>query len=42
MSGPVLITGGAGNVGRILVSQLRQDKRAVRVFDLPSMNYAGL
>jgi nucleoside-diphosphate-sugar epimerase len=42
MSGPVLITGGAGSVGRILVSQLRQDKRAVRVFDLPSMNYAGL
>jgi len=42
MSGPVLITGGAGSVGRILVSQLRQDQCAVRVFDLPSMNYAGL
>jgi nucleoside-diphosphate-sugar epimerase len=42
MSGPVLITGGAGSVGRILVSRLRQDERAVRVFDLPSMNYAGL
>jgi nucleoside-diphosphate-sugar epimerase len=42
MSGPVLITGGAGSVGRILVSRLRQNKRAVRVFDLPSMNYAGL
>jgi nucleoside-diphosphate-sugar epimerase len=42
MSGPVLITGGAGSVGRILVSRLRQDGRPVRVFDLPSMNYAGL
>jgi nucleoside-diphosphate-sugar epimerase len=42
MSGPVLITGGAGSVGRILVSRLRQDGRAVRVFDLPSMNYTGL
>jgi nucleoside-diphosphate-sugar epimerase len=42
MTGPVLISGGAGSVGRILVSRLRQDERAVRVFDLPSMNYAGL
>ena len=42
MSGPVLITGGGGSVGRTLVSRLRQDERAVRVFDLPSMNYAGL
>jgi nucleoside-diphosphate-sugar epimerase len=42
MSGPVLITGGAGSVGRILVSRLRQEERAVRVFDLPSMNYAAL
>jgi nucleoside-diphosphate-sugar epimerase len=42
MNGPVLITGGAGSVGRILVSRLRQDERAVRVFDLPNMNYAGL
>jgi nucleoside-diphosphate-sugar epimerase len=42
MSGPVLITGGAGSVGRILVSRLRQDGRPVRVFDLPIMNYTGL
>ena len=42
MSGPVLITGGAGSVGRILVSQLRQDNHVVRVFDLPGMNFAGL
>jgi UDP-glucose 4-epimerase len=42
MTGAVLITGGAGSVGRILVSRLRQDGRPVRIFDLPSMNYAGL
>jgi nucleoside-diphosphate-sugar epimerase len=42
MSGPVLITGGAGSVGRILASRLRQDGRPVRVFDLPGMNYTGL
>jgi nucleoside-diphosphate-sugar epimerase len=42
MSAPVLITGGAGSVGRILVSRLRHDECPVRVFDLPSMNYAGL
>jgi nucleoside-diphosphate-sugar epimerase len=42
MSGPVLITGGAGSVGRLLASRLRHDGRPVRVFDLPTMNYAGL
>jgi nucleoside-diphosphate-sugar epimerase len=42
MSEPVLITGGAGSVGRILVSRLRHDRRPVRVFDLPSMHYDGL
>lgn len=42
MSGPVLITGGAGSVGRMLVARLRQEGQAVRVFDLPAMNYAGL
>ena len=42
MSGLVLITGGAGSVGRLLVSRLRQDGRPVRVFDLPTMNYEGL
>jgi nucleoside-diphosphate-sugar epimerase len=42
MSGPVLITGGAGSVGRILVSRLRHDERPVRVFDLPTMSYDGL
>jgi nucleoside-diphosphate-sugar epimerase len=42
MSGPVLITGGAGSVGRILADHLRQQGRPVRIFDLPAMNYAGL
>jgi nucleoside-diphosphate-sugar epimerase len=42
MSGPVLITGGAGSVGRVLASRLRQGGRPVRVFDLPVMNYTGL
>jgi nucleoside-diphosphate-sugar epimerase len=42
MSGPVLITGGAGSVGRILADRLRQQGRPVRIFDLPAMNYAGL
>jgi nucleoside-diphosphate-sugar epimerase len=42
MSGLVLITGGAGSVGRILVSRLRHDGCLVRVFDLPTMNYDGL
>jgi len=42
MSRPVLITGGAGSVGRNLVTRLRQEGRPVRVFDLPGMNYAGL
>ena len=42
MSGLVLITGGAGSVGRILVSRLRHDGRPVRIFDLPTMNYEGL
>jgi nucleoside-diphosphate-sugar epimerase len=42
MSGAVLITGGAGSVGRSLVSRLRHEKRPVRVFDLPTMNFTGL
>ncbi len=41
-NGPVLITGGAGSVGRALVARLRADGRTVRVFDLPQVNYQGL
>ena len=42
MTGPVLITGGAGSVGRQLVEMFAEADRAVRVFDLPMMNFAGL
>ena len=40
--GPILVTGGAGSAGKLVVQRLRQDKCAVRVFDLPSMDYTDL
>src|ERR687888_734333 len=42
MSGPILITGGAGSVGRSLVARCRADGHTVRVFDLPSCDFTGL
>ena len=42
MSGPVLITGGAGSVGRQLVEMLSEAGRPVRIFDLPMMDFSGL
>jgi nucleoside-diphosphate-sugar epimerase len=39
---PVLITGGAGSVGRQLVEMFAGAGRAVRVFDLPMMDFTGL
>jgi len=42
MSGPILITGGAGSVGRSLVARCRADGRAVRIFDLPMCDFTGL
>lgn len=42
MSGPILITGGAGSVGRSLVARCRADGYTVRVFDLPSCDFTGL
>ena len=42
MKGPVLITGGAGNVGRRLVDKLVDGGRSVRIFDLPFMDFSGL
>ena len=42
MSAPVLVTGGAGNLGRRVVAELRRTGRDVRVFDLPSLDYSGL
>src|SRR5215813_6689095 len=42
MNGAILITGGAGSVGRSLVARCRADGHTVRVFDLPSCDFTGL
>mgnify|MGYP003393750577 CR=1 FL=1 len=42
MSGPILITGGAGSVGRSLVARCRADGHSVRIFDLPGCDFTGL
>ena len=42
MKGPVLVTGGAGSVGRRVADWLLREGYTVRIFDLPGMNYAGL
>ena len=42
MTDPVLITGGAGSVGRQLVEMFAEAGRAVCVFDLPMMDFSGL
>src|SRR5215211_5572714 len=42
MSGPILITGGAGSVGRSLVARCLADGHTVRVFDLPVCDFTGL
>lgn len=42
MSGPILITGGAGSVGRSLVARCRADGHSVRIFDLPVCDFTGL
>ena len=42
MSGVVLVTGGAGSVGRMLVEKLAADGQPVRIFDLPFMDFSGL
>ncbi len=42
MTRPVLITGGAGSVGRQLVEMFAEAARPVRVFDLPMMDFSGL
>ena len=42
MTDPVLITGGAGSVGRQLVEMFAKAGRAVHVFDLPMMDFSGL
>jgi len=40
--GLVLVTGGAGSVGRRVVQRLCKEGYTVRVFDLPNMDYTGL
>src|SRR5215510_10832888 len=42
MSGPILITGGAGSVGRSLVARCRAAGHTVRIFDLPLCDFTGL
>jgi len=42
MMTPVLVTGGAGSVGKLVTGQLRSMDYAVRVFDLPGMDYSSL
>ena len=41
MSEPVLITGGAGSVGRQLAGMFLAEGRPVRIFDLPFMDFSG-
>ena len=42
MSRTVLVTGGAGSMGRLVVDRLLVDNAAVRVLDLPSVDFGGL
>jgi nucleoside-diphosphate-sugar epimerase len=42
MSGPILVTGGAGSVGRRLVTRCRSTGYTIRVFDLPVCDFTGL
>ena len=37
---PILITGGAGSVGKQLTNMLLSEGKSVRVFDLPFMVYS--
>ena len=38
----ILVTGGAGSMGRLVTGRLLDAGHTVRVFDLPSVNYEGL
>lgn len=42
MNRPILITGGAGSVGRQLAGMFLAEGRPVRIFDLPFMDFSGL
>ena len=42
MKKTVLVSGGAGSVGRRVAIRLHREGHSVRVFDLPDLDYAGL
>lgn len=42
MKGTILVTGGAGSVGKCVAKRLRDQEYKVRIFDLPHMDYSGL
>jgi nucleoside-diphosphate-sugar epimerase len=42
VSNTILVTGGAGSVGRMLVERFVEVGQRVRVFDLPQMDFTGL
>ena len=40
LSRPILVTGGAGSMGRLVIQQLRNAGKRVRAFDLPSADFS--
>ena len=40
--GTVLVTGGAGSLGKCVAQRLCKEGYTVRVFDLPRMDFTGL
>ena len=40
MSRPILVTGGAGSMGRLVIRELRNAGKRIRAFDLPSADFS--
>ena len=40
MSRPILVTGGAGSMGRLVIRELRNAGKSIRAFDLPSADFS--